>query len=305
MKKKSREKLIYIIPVEKKFYTVILKNIQNFHDKHYTIIQVKNLRHFFQNHKNEKFVMISYFVSTIFIDLKIYDDLHIYKNIYNIIDIKKFINDLEEKYELQEEKIQPNLTNPNLTCSYCKKMMSNNTELLNHLETCKTFQYTLFGEPIPKELKVKKVEKSNKYELDFKKKNEFVLNEIKSRNLFVKIENNNLSFRWDTFLKPNGELPQIIYIAQSEACVKTDLYKIGGTTSVRSLKQRFSSYNVGRIQGMDTMKCLYIFPVSNFSFIENYLKTDLLKDYHYSNEIYDIKLEKLLKTLSPLCCEIN
>ena len=54
IKVQPRQKLIYNIPTKKAFYTSIFKNIKTINDNNYRIVQVKNLRHYFQNNKHEK-----------------------------------------------------------------------------------------------------------------------------------------------------------------------------------------------------------------------------------------------------------
>ena len=311
MKSKPYIKSIYKLPSEKLFYTVIIKDLQYKNDNKYIIKQVKDLRNFMHKHNKQKYIIILYFKNIdSYLDLSILKKYNRSSDLYEINDLNSITKTIESNYVINYEKPKINFDkNENVICKICKIITDTNDELLNHLETCKTFQYTLFGEPIPKELKVKnkiKIIDLSKCKKIHQEKFSFCLNEIKliqyKNHLPVFIDNNNLSFDTNYFLTSDEDYiftPNILYVAKSEAW-DNDIFKIGIVNSICILKKRFQVYNTGRLKGKDFMLCVCIFPVLKPFELEKQLRHFLLKDYHLSNELYAIPIDLLISKLRPL-----
>ena len=189
VKIKPNIKSIFKIPLKKQNYLAIIKNIENFkNDNLYHIINVTNLRHYFHNHSKKRLILISYFIVNNDFDISYFDDLRLHStNKYMINDITELKSNLKKLYNIEEQEVILNHDkNNNLTCKKCSYNNFTLDMLCNHLKECESFRYTLFGEPVPKELRKSKKTVTNNliinntynYHTSFRKTGDYIRDNI-------------------------------------------------------------------------------------------------------------------------------
>ena len=277
---------------------------------YYKIIKSKDLYLYLSKNKKENLILIKYYEIENF-DLSLLNDYIVTKNIYEFQNINKLYEIIQNKYNNNGKYPLLNIgKNKSIQCTLCNYLPISSDDLVKHLYDCRTYQYTLFSQEIPKYLKpcqnkIKIIDLS-KCKKIHQEKFSFCLNEIKliqyKNHLPVFIDNNNLSFDTNYFLTSDEDYiftPNILYVAKSEAW-DNDIFKIGIVNSICILKKRFQVYNTGRLKGKDFMLCVCIFPVLKPFELEKQLRHFLLKDYHLSNELYAIPMDLLISKLRPL-----
>jgi KilA-N domain/T5orf172 domain len=89
---------------------------------------------------------------------------------------------------------------------------------------------------------------------------------------------------------------QVIYLASSKAYQAQNRYKIGGCTTMRTLKSRFSQYNTGRPTD-DAFFCTHMWSVHSFTMIEKIAKVVLDEYRDHRTEMYHIHGNALVQVL--------
>ena len=333
-KVKGNQKSIFSLPNTKQNYILILKQAQYFKDNIYTIKQIKNLRLFFHNNKKWKYIIINYFVSTNRIDMSLLKKYEI-NSLYKIEDYSEFIKDINQIYDIENQKINLNVKiNENIACAYCKSNIVEHDDLLKHLFYCKTYEYTLFGEEIPKHLKPckskecenfrytlfgepvpKEILKRQKKRLppphkvkeprDYKTDPAFVLYiEMKKMKNLKKAFINELK----NIVKKNQAERQVIYIASTTEMQNLNYFKVGGVKTESNLKARLSQYNIGTVKGLNDYKFLFTYLLPKpipFYQIENELKVKLKKNRIGNTEVYQYPLHSLRSQIENLINDIK
>ena len=160
-KVKPNNKSIFKLPLEKKNYVAVVKYANLMKDNVYILVNVKNLRFYFQNNKDKKLILICYFVLPFNTDLSFLDKF-ILKGFFVIENVDDFKTEFKKFYNVEEEIILLNSKNiTNLCCPKCDVTVIEHSVLINHLKECESFRYTLFGEEVPKELKKSKKNMTN------------------------------------------------------------------------------------------------------------------------------------------------
>ena len=152
VKIKPNMKSIFKLPLEKRNYIAIVKNVYSIKDNVYILVNVKNLRFYFQNNKDKKLILICYFVLPFNTDLSFLDKYFI-SDLLSIENIEVFKTEFKKFYNVEEEIILLNSKNlMNLCCRTCYITLIEHSNFICHLKECESFRYTLFGESVPKEV---------------------------------------------------------------------------------------------------------------------------------------------------------
>ena len=168
MYKKSEKKPYYTksiyehLPKDKNPYVIVYKNLLIIDaDDEFFIQTVTNVYKYISNHKKDKIILLKYYpISDAIFDESILDSFcsDTSTNLFVTDDIQKIYNILE--VNLGNPGSEPKLNrrkNLNLNCSYsnsdCKFRPKNIVDVLTHTQNCKIYQYTLFGEEVPKHLR--------------------------------------------------------------------------------------------------------------------------------------------------------
>ena len=130
-------------------------------------------------YKNKNLLILKYYE----IENFDFDILNDYKNgrAYMIQDLENVYTLINERYNTTPT--TPELNHPRNPCIYCKTHRyypGSNDEMISHLKECDTYEYTLFGESVPKNLLQGK-----------KKSNVTIINNTNTQNIY----NNYVSFR--------------------------------------------------------------------------------------------------------------
>jgi hypothetical protein len=163
------------LPKDRTTYVVVYKNLLIIDaEDEYFIQTVTNIYKYISNHKKEKIILLKYYpIATSSFDISI---LHNFScksstNLFLIEDIQRIYDILQNK--IGNEGYEPELNrgkNSNLNCSSsnsnCKFRPKNIVDVLKHLQDCPIYQFTLFGEDVPKHVRptrttVKKIINNN------------------------------------------------------------------------------------------------------------------------------------------------
>ena len=141
----------------KNHYIAFLKEERMILSNIVLVIKTKNLYHYMSTsvYKNKKLLILKYYE----IENFDFDLLNEYKRgrAYMIQDLEKVYTLINELYNTTPKTPELNYTrNPYIYCKTHRFTPSSNAEMISHLKECDTYEYTLFGESIPKHLKVKK-----------------------------------------------------------------------------------------------------------------------------------------------------
>jgi hypothetical protein len=101
------------------------------------------------------------------------------------------------------------------------------------------------------------------------------------------------------------EFNHIIYIATSHNYANQNRFKVGGVSNHKLLKRRLSCYN-GRSASGDEWYFTYLFPVADFTQVENRVKDAIGRFRDKKNkEIYVLHYFSLVQTVLYLCQNYN
>ena len=143
--------------------------------------------------------------------------------------------------------------NSNLKCKHCKIAVQNNDDLFDHLKICKIFQYTLFGEEVPKHIKKQSTHLKG-FPLLKVDKTDFPKNVNVLHGKEIDLDNKTLV----------DASKEVIYIARAESWInENDFHKIGKCKNFNRLKNRLSTYNTGRLRNLDKFYYESIFVMRN------------------------------------------
>ena len=169
MSKKSERKPYYTksiydnLPKDKNLYIIVYKTLLNIDaEDEFFIHTVKNIYKYISNHKKDKIILLRYYpIINASFDMSILQKFALSRNMFATDDIQLIYDILETK--LGNQGFEPELNrgkNINLNCSYgnsnCKFRPKNIINVLTHLQHCKIYQNTLFGEEVPKHLRTSK-----------------------------------------------------------------------------------------------------------------------------------------------------
>ena len=176
------KKPIYSIPYKasKHHYVIVYKLFTFFDDNYYEVKKVKNLYHYMSINQKKSIILYKYYEIENF-DFDCIQTFKEEKSTYCIPDLPEFYRIIESKYNIEGTIPRINRSkNPCIKCKHHRFTPSNNDEMISHLKECDTYEYTLFGESVPKNLLQGK-----------KKSNVTIINNTNTQNIY----NNYVSFR--------------------------------------------------------------------------------------------------------------
>ena len=291
------------IPKGKNNYLIIYKELHTIRENFYYIKTVNNLNSFLYNNKKRKPLLFRYYVlhhdETFKFSILDHCRHRFGDYLYEIDNIERVYPLITENIEC--DSIQPELNmrlNPSIRCD-CKFLPDCIVELHDHLLCCPTYEYTLFGEEIPKE--VIKAMKNTKKDYEIMKKETRQMEKIDKR-IHYRYFESTLSeiskrvcydVREKNYILPDDKA--FVYIGESRHWKNwgESYYKIGKVSSKGLIKSRLVQYNTGRIMGMDDFYFLYLFSVEN-----NDEALKLEKEIKKNFRDYQIKSSEIYKGLS-------
>ena len=289
----------------------IIRDVDYIDSDRFVIITTKDIRQYFHRRKNEKIFLLKCFTYTEF-NIDFIKEYKILQYSYKIPNIDVFLNKLIDTYpQIKEIEIMPNhVINKNLNC--CSDSMYTNEKLICHLKECESFRYTLFGEPVPKEVLKRRKKRlpppqciEIKEPRDYKSDPAFVLYiEMKKMKNLKKAFINELK----NIVKINQAKREVIYIVSTTEMQNLNYFKVGGVKTESNLKKRLCQYNIGTVKGLNDYKFLftYLLPKATpFYQIENELKIKLKNNRIGNTEVYQYPLHSLRSQIENLINENN
>ena len=178
-RKPYKVKFIQKLPSISNDYVAIIKTDLNLFDSSIGILKTRNLHNYICQHKSLNIIVIQYYIIKDY-DPTAFSEFHEQDFYYKNLDIDQIASVLKNKYNVQPIIPISNYKNPCIKCKTHRFTPSNNDEMISHLKECDTYEYTLFGESVPKNLLQGK-----------KKSNVTIINNTNTQNIY----NNYVSFR--------------------------------------------------------------------------------------------------------------